>query len=107
MRSGVIAAALITTNGPEARPDRPWMVRAVSSLPAPEGPTMRTRLLVGAMCSTVWRSWLIEDEWPTMLVGSGAIAFSSRTSRLSREVSSARSATSTRRSALNGFSMKS
>jgi hypothetical protein len=31
----------------------------------------------------------------------------SRTSRLSREFSSARSATSNRRSALNGFSMKS
>ena len=39
--------------------------------------------------------------------GSGAICLRWRTSRLRRDVSSARSATSTSRSALNGFSMKS
>ena len=38
MRSGVIAAALMTTNGPFARADRAWIVRAASSLPAPDGP---------------------------------------------------------------------
>ena len=65
------------------------------------------RLLVGAIFSTVWRSWLIDGERPTMLIGTGVSALRSRTSRLRREVSSARSATSTRRSALNGFSMKS
>src|SRR6185437_12263457 len=36
MRSGVIAAALMTINGPLARADIWWMVRAASSLPAPE-----------------------------------------------------------------------
>ena len=56
MRSGVIAAALITTNGPSARAEWLWMVRAASSLPAPEGPTIRMRLLVGATFSMVWRS---------------------------------------------------
>ena len=65
MRSGVIAAALITTNGPLARPDRAWMLRAASSLPAPDGPTIRMRLLVGATFSMVWRSWLIADDCPT------------------------------------------
>ena len=46
-----------------------WMVRAASSLPAPEGPTIRMRLLVGATFSIVWRSWLIAGEWPTRLIG--------------------------------------
>ncbi len=62
MRSGVIAAALITTNGPLARADWPWMARAVSSLPAPGGPTIRMRLLVGAIFSMVWRSWFIDER---------------------------------------------
>ena len=82
-------------------------MRAASSLPAPEGPTISTRLLVGATFSTVWRRWLIEGERPTSDDGAGAICLSTLTSRLRREFSSARSATSTRRSALNGFSMKS
>ena len=69
---------------------------------------MRTRLLVGA-------DFL--DGLP-QLIGGGRTAdqrrrradascLSSLTSRLSREFSSARSATSNSRSALNGFSMKS
>ena len=65
------------------------------------------RLLVGATFSMVWRSWFIAGDLPITADGSGEIAFNSFTSRLSREFSSARSATSTRRSALNGFSMKS
>ena len=40
------------------------------------------RLLVGAILSTVWRSWLIDGEWPTMLIGTGVSALSSFTSRL-------------------------
>ena len=40
-------------------------VRAASSLPAPEGPTIRMRLLVGATFSIVWRSWFIAGDWPT------------------------------------------
>ncbi len=65
------------------------------------------RLLVGAIFSTAWRNWLSAGDLPTMPVCIGVKAFSSLTSRFSREVSSARSATSTSRSALNGFSMKS
>ena len=34
--SGVIAAALTTMKGPFARADASWIIRAVSSLPAPE-----------------------------------------------------------------------
>ena len=41
------------------------MVRAVSSLPEPDGPTMRMRLLVGATFSMVLRKWLIAPEPPT------------------------------------------
>ena len=93
--------------GPAARADNRWMVRAASSLPEPEGPTIRMRLLVGATRSIVWRSCDIAAEWPISVAGSGASCLSCLTSRLSREVSSARSATSTSRSALNGFSMKS
>ena len=37
MRSGVIAAALMTTNGPSARLDALCSVRAASSLPEPDG----------------------------------------------------------------------
>ncbi len=107
MRSGVMAAALITTKGPLARADMSWMVRAASSLPAPEGPTTRMRLLVGATRSMVWCNCDIAAEPPTSLAGTGDCCLSCLTSRLSREVSSARSATSTSRSALNGFSMKS
>jgi hypothetical protein len=107
IRSGVIAAALMTTNGAAARADSTWRVRAVSSLPAPEGPTIRMRLLVGATLSMVWRRWPIAPEPPTSVAEYGASCLRSLTSRLRREVSSARSATSTRRSALNGFSMKS
>jgi len=55
MRSGVIAAALMTTNGDSARADSRCNVRAASSLPAPEGPTIRMRLLVGATLSMIWR----------------------------------------------------
>ena len=97
----------MTRNGACARADWACSVRAASSLPEPDGPTISTRLLVGATFSTVSRNWLIEGEWPTSVVGSGASCLSALTSRLRREFSSARSATSTSRSALNGFSMKS
>jgi hypothetical protein len=107
MRSGVMVAALMTTNGPAARADEAWIVRAASSLPEPNGPTIRMRLLVGAALSIVWRSWFMTAERPTIAVDTGDSCLSSLTSRLSREVSSERSATRTRRSALNGFSMKS
>ena len=55
IRSGVIAAALMTTNGPSVRLDALCSVRAASSLPEPEGPTIRMRLLALAARSMVWR----------------------------------------------------
>ena len=69
MRSGIIAAALITMNGPLARAEWAWIARAASSLPAPAGPTIKMRLLVGAIFSTVWRSWFIDDDLPTTAEG--------------------------------------
>ena len=69
MRSGIMAAALMTMNGPLTRAEWPWMARAASSLPAPAGPTISTRLLVGETFSTVWRSWFIDDDLPTRVEG--------------------------------------
>ena len=97
----------MTIKGPLALPDNWWSVRAANSLPAPEGPTMRTRLLVGATRSIAWRNCATTADFPTSVDGIGVNCLSCLTSRLSLEVSSARSATSTSRSALNGFSMKS
>jgi hypothetical protein len=76
-------------------------------LPAPDGPTIMMRLLVGASRSIVCRNWFIAGDMPIRSNVSPLRFFSSDTSRLSFEVSSARSATRTSRSALNGFSMKS
>ena len=47
MVSGVIIAALMTTNGPLARVDEACSVRAESSLPEPGAPRIITRALVG------------------------------------------------------------
>ena len=107
IRSGVIAAALMTTNGPSARLDALCSVRAASSLPEPEGPTIRMRLLALAARSMVWRNWFMQAERPVRTLAVGASCLSSFTSRLRREVSSARVATRISRSDLNGFSMKS
>ncbi len=105
MRSGVMAAALMTTKGPPARAEAAWMVRAVSSLPAPEAPKIMMRLLVGATRSIVWRNWFMAEERPMRLAACPEICRSSLISRRRREVSMARSAISTSRSALNGFSI--
>ena len=100
-----MAAALRTTNGPSARADFTWMTRAASSLPEPDEPRMRMRLLVGATRSSALRSWLIAGDLPTMSALKLERSRSSFTSRFSCEASSARSVTRIRRSALNGFSM--
>jgi hypothetical protein len=102
-----MVAALMTTKGPAARADASWMVRAASSLPLPGEPLMRMRELAGATRSMTWRNWLIAGDLPMIRLTAPARARSSVTSRFSREASSARSAISTSRSALNGFSMKS
>jgi hypothetical protein len=76
-------------------------------LPEPAGPVISTRLLVGAILSIIWRSCEAADDTPTNSASSPARSFNSCTSRRSRAASSARSATCTSLSALNGFSMKS
>ena len=40
------------------------MVRATSSLPAPDAPEIMMRLLVGATLSIMRRKWLITAELP-------------------------------------------
>ncbi len=102
-----MVAALMTTNGPSARAELAWIMRAASSLPQPDGPTIRMRLLVGDTRSMVWRRLLIAGEEPINCWACDDSCFSACTSRLSRNISSARLVTTTRRSALNGFSMKS
>ena len=77
IRSGVIAAALMTTNGPSARLDALCSVRAASSLPEPDGPTIRMRLLALAARSMVWRNWFMQAERPvrTLAVRSQLLEF--------------------------------
>ena len=65
------------------------------------------RLLVGATRSIVWRSWFIAADVPIRSKLSPLRFLRSETSRFSFEASRARSAIRMRRSALNGFSMKS
>ena len=105
MRSGVIAAALRTMNGPEARPESRWTARAASSLPDPDGPEIITRLLVGATFSIIWRRWFIAADRPISSDASPERSRSVWTSLRSCDASSARSAIRTSRSALKGFSI--
>ena len=81
------------------------MTRAASSLPEPDTPRIRTRLLVGATRSIELLSWLMTADLPTISELWMLRSFRSFTSRLRREASSARSVTRLSRSALNGFSM--
>ena len=105
IRSGVIVAALITTKGLRARCDMAWIVRAVSSLPAPDGPMISTRLFVGATRSIMWRRLFIALLAPSSSGASPLRWRSCLISRLSEDASSARSVINTSRSALNGFSI--
>ncbi len=56
MFSGVIVAALTTTNGPCVRAEASWIIRAASSLPAPGDPVIMMRELAGATRSMTWRN---------------------------------------------------
>ena len=61
-RSGRIVAQLTATNGPLARRERACSSRPTTSLPAPGGPVISTRLPVGADPSICWRSWLAAER---------------------------------------------
>ena len=102
-----MVAQLSTTNGPSARRERACTMRATTSFPDPASPVMRTRLLVGATRSMAWRTWLMAGERPISSLSGPARSLNSSISRLRFAASMARATTSTRRSALNGFSMKS
>ncbi len=106
-RSGVTPAALMATNSPRPRELPSWISRAASSLPAPGGPAMRMRLLVGATREIMLRSCWAAAERPLSPSGVIACVRRRRFSRLSAAASSARSTTSSRRSDLKGFSRKS
>ena len=82
-------------------------MRAATSLPAPAGPVMSTRLLAGATRSMPWITSRSADESPIRSTSLPARSRSSSFSRLSRAASIARSISSKSRSDLNGFSMKS
>lgn len=100
-------AQLRMMNGPSRRRDRAWIWRATASLPTPAGPVIMTRLPVGATRSIACRTAFMAGDEPISSDGSPARMRSSSFSRLRRAASIARATTSSRRSALNGFSMKS
>ena len=52
-RLSVRAPQLTRMYGPEARGLRSWMARAISSLPVPVSPTIRTQARDGATCRVV------------------------------------------------------
>ena len=83
------------------------MSLAASSLPEPAAPEMRMRELAGPSFSMIRLRLTSADDDPTIRLTEPPRARSSLTSRLRRDVSNARSAMRIRRSALNGFSMKS
>src|SRR6516165_1817091 len=71
-RSARMAAQLMTTKGPLARLDSRCRSRAATSLPQPAGPTISTRLPVGATRSICWREWLTAGDWPNSSYSSPA-----------------------------------
>ncbi len=107
MRSGCMVAQLSTRKRPVARRERSCRERATISLPDPAEPVIRTRLPVGATFATACFSWFMAIELPSRSLGGPARRRSSSFSSLSWADSIARSTTSSRWSALKGFSMKS
>jgi hypothetical protein len=107
MRSGVIAAALMTTKGPVGAAGQ-LVERARRQFLAGARGADDENAAIGRRHPLDGLAQLACDGgFSHQRGGIGVSCLSSLTSRLSREVSSARSATSTSRSALNGFSMKS
>ncbi len=106
-RAGFSVAQFSATNGPSARRERAWIMRAATSLPEPAGPVISTREPVGATRSTPERSADMAALSPVSPVSAPARRRSSAFSADSRAASSARRTTSSSRSDLNGFSMKS
>ena len=100
-------AAEIATNSARARGLASWIWRATSSLPEPGGPAIRMRLLAGATLEMVLRSACAATDLPIRPLGVSVWARRRRFSRFREAASSARSTTTTSRSDLNGFSMKS
>ena len=97
----------MATNSARARGLPSWIWRATSSLPDPAGPEIRTRLLAWATLAMVLRSAWAACDRPIRPEGVMVWARRRRFSRLRVAASMARSTTTTSRSDLNGFSMKS
>ncbi|MNS88169.1 hypothetical protein D3C72_1221330 [compost metagenome] len=76
-------------------------------MPEPGGPEISTRLLAGATLAMVPRSSCAAADFPIRPVGAMVWARRRRFSRFSEAASNARSTTTTKRSDLKGFSMKS
>ena len=106
-RAGLSVAQLSTTNGPSARRDRLWIIRATTSLPEPAAPLISTREPVGDTRSTLARNWTMAWLSPVSVVSGPARRRSSAFSRASAAACSARRTISSSRSDWNGFSMKS
>ena len=100
-------AQFSATKGPSARRDLAWISRATVSLPAPGAPVIITREPVGATRSIAARSPAMPWPAPIKARSPPARNFNSAFSAASLAASSARRTTSSKRSELNGFSMKS
>ena len=103
------AAQLIATKGP-VRPLAPCRCRATTSFPVPVWPLISTSAGVGPTERIIFRTRSIAVDWPINAGMSGweaHAAFRRRFSITRRRFSCARLTVSSRRSAANGFSMKS
>lgn len=97
-RSGCKAAQFKITKGLSVRRDKAWIFRAIISLPAPEGPTIKIRLLVGAKHAQLFVGWFAwkERRLPNRS-WSPTLTFRSAFSRFRRADSIARCVTSNNR----------
>ena len=101
-----MALMLSARYGPLARPERPWMVRASTSLPVPLSPSMSTGTSDGAMRSAMetisFIAWLLPTI-PWMEKVPESCALSVRFSRRSAPCSAARCTITSSSSGSKGF----
>ena len=99
---------MTTTNGPAARRDLAWIIRAATSLPEPGGPLIRMREPVGATRSIAWRTRIMAGAVPISSASSKARFLQLRQLALEPAgLERPRRSQISSRSDLNGFSMKS
>ena len=78
-----VAAQLTLTKARAERRDRLWMARAMSSLPVPVSPVIRTVESVGATLATRARTACRAGDSPTISSNMEALSISSRSAMFS------------------------